>query len=163
MKKILATAALMIAVTTSAFAGTYGEVSYGTATATTGGVSLNHGVVRGIVGTTITPNIAVEGHAVVGTASATSLAKLDSSLGAFVKASYNITPTVGVFGRAGYVRNNWSSPFVGISGHDSGGAYGVGATYAVSKNSAVVLDYTQLYNQGGVRGSTITAGYKLNF
>jgi opacity protein-like surface antigen len=145
---------------------TYGEVGYGTVTVTVQGDELvSTGVVRGIVGKQLTKNIAVEGHAATSVGSSLEAAnggiKLDSSFGAFVKASHDLTPTVTVFGRAGYVRNNVSA--LGMSDHQSGAAYGVGASYAVSKNGSITLDYTQLYNKDDVRANTVVAGYKFKF
>lgn len=163
MKKLFTSAAIMLAISAPVLASTYGSVSYGTATVQANGVSFNHGAVRGIVGLDVTPNIAVEGHAVIGTGSASTVVKLDSSFGAFVKGTHNVSEKVDVFARAGYVRNNVVFPILGARGHESGMAYGVGVNYAVSKNSAVAVDYTQLYNKRGVRLNTVMAGYTFRF
>jgi hypothetical protein len=140
---------------------TYGEVGYGTISVNAGGASLSTGVVRAVVGKELTPNFSVEGHISAGTGSAVQAVKLDSAVGVFVKAKYEIMPSLDVFARAGYNRIN--ATVLGVSGHDSGGAYSAGASYALTKTSSVGLDYSQLYSKDGLKVNTTIASYKLKF
>ncbi len=165
MKKILATAALMIAASTSALATVYGEVGLGQYQERADGMTLSQNLVRGIVGKELTKNIAVEGHL------ATSINSIDNfpdtginhSVGLFAKFSAPVTDQFTVFGRVGVTQTNIK--VFGVDSTSSRGAYGVGTSYAFNKKVAATADYTQYTNSGGggVRMSTIMAGVNYKF
>lgn len=167
MKKIMIGAALAVAALAASAqtTGVYGEVAYGTIQAKNFG---DAGMVRLTVGKELTPNIALEGQLGAGTSTNSLVGnlvgvKVDSMVGAFVKAKYDVTPQVEVFGKMGYARGNFTA-HVGnmqVRAHDSDAAYAVGAKIALSKTSSIGVDYTQYGNDSSL--STTMASYQLKF
>jgi opacity protein-like surface antigen len=186
MKRIAIAAAAAIAMlSTAAQAQTsplYGEIGYTQFKIKEEGSSnLKPNALRGIIGYTLHPNVAVEGmlafgvgddgvtEDVVGVPVNFDL-KLQHAYGIYVKPKFNVTPQFEVFGRLGYTeakfKGTTSVPSLGlsVSESDSDGdvSYGLGAAYNFTPRMNVGLDYMRYSDKEGVKvdGVTLSFGYR---
>lgn len=144
----------------------YGEIGFGALTYNEPGLKLKPGMVRGLLGYQISPNVSAEGMLGVGSStdsapgSGASL-KVNSMVGAFVKAQANVTNSFAVYGRLGgaytKIRAN------GLS--DSGGsmAYGLGVSYDISKSLYLNADYMNYYDRNNQKIDGYSLGLGLRF
>lgn len=143
--------------------GLYGELGYTGLAYKAPGLKVNPGMVRGVVGYELTPQLAVEG--VVGlqggsdTASGTTL-RLDNMVGVFGKVQAPLTDALKVYGRLGVARTSLKAN--GVSDSDTGLAYGAGITYDLSKTTYLNADYTQYLDRRDrkLEGFTVGVGYR---
>ncbi|OWQ46022.1 hypothetical protein CDL60_15505 [Roseateles noduli] len=166
----IAAAALLLAGAAQAQAvkpALYGEVGYSFITIDAGGPDLEPGLLRGIVGWNVHPYLAVEGLLATGVKDDNTdgvKTKVSNAYGFYLKPKYDFGNGIQVFGRLGYVHTKIKSSFGGLSasGSDDDVSYGVGVSYAFSKQWYGALDYTSYYNKDGVKASGVTlgAGYR---
>lgn len=143
--------------------GVYGELGYTGLDYKAPGLKVNPGMVRGVVGYELNPQLAVEG--VVGlqggsdTASGTTL-RLDNMVGVFGKVQAPLTDALKVYGRLGVARTSLKAN--GVSDSDTGLAYGAGITYDLSKTTYLNADYTQYLDRRDrkLEGFTVGVGYR---
>ena len=141
----------------------YGEIGYTGLDYREPGLKVSPGMVRGVVGYDISPNLAVEGMLGLDsgsdTASGTTL-KLGNMVGAFGKVQAPLAEGVKVYGRLGVARTSLKAN--GVSDSDTGLAYGVGLTYDLSKNSYLNADYTKYHdrNDQKLEGLTVGVGFR---
>ncbi len=143
--------------------GVYGELGYTGLDYKAPGLKVSPGMVRGVVGYELTPQLAVEG--VVGlqggsdTASGTTL-RLDNMVGVFGKVQAPLTDALKVYGRLGVARTSLKAN--GVSDSDTGLAYGAGITYDLSKTTYLNADYTQYLDRRDrkLEGFTVGVGYR---
>jgi opacity protein-like surface antigen len=143
----------------------YGEVGYSGLNYKEPGLKVSPDMMRGIVGYQFTPNVSAEGMLGLGSGTKTdggtgSSLKVDNMLGAFVKLQAPLTDSLNVYGRLGAVHT--SLKVNGASDNGSSFAYGVGATYDLSKAVYVNADYTNYYDRHDqkIDGYTIGIGYR---
>jgi opacity protein-like surface antigen len=184
MKRIAIAAAAAIAMlSTAAQAQTaktspvYGEIGYTqfkVKDELSGSIKPN--ALRGIVGYTLHPNVAVEGMLAFGISDdsltfddgfgpVTTELKLQHAYGIYVKPKFNVTPEFEVFGRLGYTKAKFKWNDVGgESGSDSEGdvSYGLGAAFNFNPRMSVGLDYMRYSDKDGVKvdGVTLNFGYR---
>jgi outer membrane autotransporter protein len=162
---------------TTAFAaqaeGLYGEIAYTSADVKLQDMdgSKNYPVLRGIVGYQINPYVSVEGMLGFGVSDRNDnfvgipvKSKIDHTYGVFVKPQFQINDSIGIFARAGYARTKVSIEEPGYSESDTHGsfAYGVGATYNLTPQLSLNLDYMSYYDKNNAKanGPSIGVGYK---
>lgn len=141
----------------------YGEIGYTGLEHREPGLKVSPGMVRGVVGYDITPNVAVEG--VLGlnggsdTASGTTL-KINNMVGVFGKVQAPVTDAFKVYGRLGAVRTSLKAN--GVSDSDTSLAYGAGVTYDLSKTTYVNADYTVYHDRRDQKldGFTVGVGFR---
>lgn len=141
----------------------YGEVGYTGLDYREPGIKLSPGMVRGVVGYELSPNLSVEG--MVGldggsdTAAGNTL-KLNNMVGVFGKVQAPIADGVKVYGRLGVARSDLKAN--GVSDSDTGLAYGVGMTYDLTKTTYLNADYTKYYdrNDQKLEGLTVGVGFR---
>ena len=130
------------------------------------GFHANPQAIRGIVGYSFHPNLAVEGMAAFGTHGDSDQGvdvKLRSAYGVFLKPKYDLG-NFEVFGRVGYARTNARVSALGVSasGSDNDFAWGAGAAYNINPRTYVSVDYMRLDNKNSTRvdGWTLNLGYR---
>lgn len=149
----------------------YGELGYTWAKVTGGGASVKPGVLRGIIGYNVHPNLAVEGMVGVGVnddsqniAGTNVDGKVEHSLGLYLKPKVNVTPALELFARAGYAstRVKLDSPVGSASSTKGDWSYGAGLTYSFGRATYAGLDYMRYYNKDGIKadGVTLSVGYR---
>ena len=121
---------------------------------------------RGIIGYSFHPNLAVEGMAAFGTRSDSDQGvdvKLRSAYGVFLKPKFDWN-NFEVFGRLGYARTNVRASALGVNanGSDNDFAWGAGAAYNINPHTYVSVDYMRLDNKHSTRvdGWTLNLGYR---
>lgn len=144
--------------------GLYGEVGYTGLDYREPGLKVSPGMVRGVVGYDISPNLAMEGmvgvHGGSDTASGTTL-KLGSMVGVFGKLQAPLAEGVNVYGRLGVARSDLKAN--GASDASTGLAYGVGMTYDLSKTTYLNADYTKYYDRDDQKLEGLTLGVGFRF
>lgn len=175
MKKLMAIAAALMAaggVQAQTALPVYAELGYVGLTYSENGVpDIKPGVLRMLVGVEVHPNVAIEGMLGAGVKDDTVRlsgidvkAKVDSSYGFFIKPKINPTSDLTLFARLGYSNTRIKASAMGVSVSDSGGdaSYGVGLSYAFTKNAFAAVDYMSYYNKDGVKidGFSFGLGYK---
>lgn len=144
----------------------YGELGFGALTYHEPGLKLKPGLVRGLLGYQISPNVSAEGMLGVGAntdsvpGSGASL-KVNNMVGAFVRAQANVTPSFAIYGRLGGAYTKLK--INGVS--DSGGsvAYGLGVSYDISKRLYLNADYMNYYDRNNQKIDGYTLGVGLRF
>ncbi|UXH77292.1 porin family protein [Roseateles amylovorans] len=171
MKKIsVIAAALLLAGAAQAQSNTsavYGEVGY-TFVTIDAGTDLEPGMLRGIVGWNVHPNLAIEGMLATGVKDDNTFGlktKVSRAYGVYLKPKYDFGNGFEVFGRLGYADLKLKQSFQGASGTDSGNdvSYGVGASYSFNKNVYGTVDYMSYYDKDGVKGTGFTLGVGYRF
>ncbi len=142
----------------------YGEVGYTGLDYREPGLKVSPGMVRGVVGYELTPNVSVEGmvglHGGSDTASGTTL-RLNNMVGVFGKVQAPLAEGVNVYGRLGAVRSDLKAN--GVSDADTGLAYGVGMSYDLSKTTYLNADYTKYYDRHDQKLEGLTVGVGFRF
>ena len=130
------------------------------------GLDTNSQALRGIVGYSFHPNIAVEGMAAFGTHGGNDGGvdvKLHSSYGVFLKPKFDWN-NFEVFGRLGWARTDVRASALGLSADrtDNDFAWGAGAAYNINPRTYVSVDYMRLDNKHSTRvdGWTLNLGYR---
>lgn len=153
--------------------GIYGEVGYTSVNYSEPGYSLSPaGVIRVSLGKNFSDNLALE--AIAGfaatdgsltTSGVTVKGRVDSMYGFYIKPQAQLSDSVSVFGRLGWVSSKLTAtaPGVSISSSGSDVSYGVGASVKVAKNAAITFDYMTYYNKSGTKADGITAGVSFGF
>ena len=142
----------------------YGEVGYTGLDYKASGLKASPGMVRGLIGYEITPQLAVEGMVGLNAKSDTvsgSTLKLDNTIGVFGKAQLPVSDAFKLYGRVGVART--SLKLGGVSDTSTGLAYGAGATYDLSKTTYLNLDYTRYQDKDSKTLGGITAGVGFRF
>jgi opacity protein-like surface antigen len=149
----------------------YGELGYTWAKVSGDGGSAKPGLLRGIIGYNFHPNLAVEGMAAVGIKDDSRNiggvdvnAKVQHSLGIYLKPKFNVTPALEVFGRAGYASTQvkLDSALGSSSTRQGDWSYGAGLTYSFGRATYAGLDYMRYADKDGVKvdGVTLSVGYR---
>lgn len=141
----------------------YGELGYTALDYREPGLKLSPGMVRGVAGYEVTPNLAVEGMLGFNGGSDTasgSTRQLNNMVGVFGKAQTNVTDALKVYGRLGVARTSLKAN--GVSDSDTGLAYGAGVSYDISKAVYLNADYTKYYDRKDqkIEGFTAGVGYR---
>ncbi|MDH0868082.1 porin family protein [Mitsuaria sp. GD03876] len=130
-------------------------------------VSAKPGIIRGIVGWDVHPNVAIEAMLAGGAGDDSSnglTVKVQRSYGLFVKPKFAVTPEFEVFGRLGFAdtKVKLSSSQGSISDSDNSFAWGLGASYSFNKQFYATADYGSYYKKDGFKltGFTLGAGYR---
>lgn len=150
----------------------YGELGYSMVDISGNGVSAKPGVLRGILGADVHPNMAVEGMLGFGVKdddfSAGGVpfdAEVRHTYGVFAKPKINLD-RLEVFGRVGYARTKLrlSGP-AGFSSTDTKGdfAYGLGANFNISPRTYAGLDWMQYYDKDGTKADGFTVNVGMRF
>ena len=144
------------------------EIGYSWMGVRDGGLGLDASpqALRGIIGYSFHPNIALEGMAAVGTHGDNDRGvdvKLRSAYGVFLKPKFDWN-NFEVFGRLGWARTNVRASALGVSasGSDNDFAWGAGAAYNFNPRTYVSVDYMRLDNKNSRRvdGWTVNLGYR---
>ncbi len=150
----------------------YGEIGYTQINYKEAGYSIKPSVVRAMIGTEVHPNLAIEGMLGMGIADDSTTIRgvkvtgeINNTWGIFAKPKAAITPELDVFARLGYAKTKIAASVPGYSMTDSGGstAYGLGASYKLSKQVSANVDYMSYYNKNGVKGTGMTLGVGFKF
>lgn len=171
LKKLVAVAAVAL-VSTAASAqatnnnnGLYGEIAYTATTFKVDGLSgsWNPGALRGIFGTGLNDNLAVEAMLLLGMTDTTNLGvnvKLTSGAGFYLKPRVLIGDSLELFARAGWA--NVNSKVGKTDARDNGGSYGLGASYSFTKSVNLNVDYMVYNSQSGskIDGTSVGIGFK---
>lgn len=127
---------------------------------------------RVVAGMDVHPNLAVEGLLGLGvkvgdgtnSSGAATEVKLTNVFGLYAKPKMDVSPELQLFGRVGFASTNHSNK-VGTtttSKSDAGFSYGLGASYRISGDTSVGLDYMSYYNRKNtsIDGFTVSVGYR---
>ncbi|MCB2015918.1 MAG: porin family protein [Hydrogenophaga sp.] len=142
----------------------YGEVDYTGLNYKASGLKVKPGMVRGIVGYEITPNLAVEGMLGLNASSDSTsgmTAKIDNAIGVFGKAQAPLTDALKLYGRVGVVRS--SLKVNGSKDNTTDLAYGAGMTYDLSKTTYLNVDYTRYLDKNSQKLDGVSAGIGFRF
>lgn len=171
---LLAIAALFVAgVAHAQTAPVHVELGYTGTTIEEADATAHPGMLRGIVGVKVHPNIGIE--AMIGRGIYSDDVKKDGidtptrmriehSYGVYVKPSVQITPNLQLFARLGYAHSRVKLVEPGGSRSDSEGdiSYGAGLSYQFTPRIFGAFDYMSYYSQDGVKadGFTFGVGYR---
>jgi opacity protein-like surface antigen len=144
----------------------YGELGFGALTYKEPGLKLKPGMVRGLLGYQISPNVSAEGMLGVGAntdtvAGSGASLKVNNMVGAFVKAQANVTTSFAIYGRLGGAYTKLR--IRGASDSGSSVAYGLGVSYDISKNLYLNADYMNYYDRNNQKIDGYTLGLGLRF
>ncbi len=180
----LAALSLACVTTCAAFAqkapdSVYGELGYTQITLAAADGSfpaMKPSALRAIVGYEMNRNFSVEGMAAtgisdgsadvaVGGSTLTIKTKVDSMYGVFAKVKADVVPSLELFGRVGYSKENYTISASSTSGSGSvdGLAWGLGGSYVVSPVLALNVDYMSYSNKDGVKATGPTFGVAFKF
>ncbi|MGM9428059.1 porin family protein [Hydrogenophaga sp. MI9] len=169
MKKLVLVSLLGLAAVSAQAQSVYADVAYQMFDTD---LTTDPAAVRGIVGYKFNPNLSVEGMLGAGvrdgkdaSMGATAKVKLDRLAGIYAKSSFKVNDSFELYGRLGYV--NYKATASASAGKysakvsDSGSdvSYGVGASYYLSPNMSVNVDYM---NFGDLEGG-VAVGLKFSF
>lgn len=156
----------------------YGEIGYTAIEAkeSLAGMSAKYepSLLTGVVGYRFTPNVSLEG--MVGFGMGDDEVKLDgvgtglkgklgTSFGVFVRPSVQVSDSVELFGRLGFVRSEvkFSAPGFSQTGSDTSLAYGFGANFHLSKSSYLQANWTSYYDDDGVQLQGLGLAWGMKF
>lgn len=142
----------------------YGEVGYTGLDYKQPGLKASPGMVRGLMGYELTPQLAIEGMVGLSANSDTTKGtqvKLDNTVGVFGKAQVPLTDALKVYGRVGVARN--SVKLNGNSDSNTGLAYGAGLSYDLSKATYLSVDYMRYQDKNSKTLDGVTAGIGFRF
>lgn len=142
----------------------YGEVGYTGLDYKQPGLKASPGMVRGLMGYELTPQLAIEGMVGLSAKSDTTKGtqvKLDNTVGVFGKAQVPLTDALKVYGRVGVARN--SVKLNGNSDSNTGLAYGAGLSYDLSKATYLNVDYMRYQDKNSKTLDGVTAGIGFRF
>ncbi len=90
--------------------------------------------------------------------------KLTTVFGVYAKPKMDVSPELELFGRLGFANVNRGSKLGTSSSSDSGSSlsYGLGASYRITRNASIGLDYMSYYNRNDITitGFTASVGYR---
>ncbi len=152
----------------------YGEVGYGQLKLQEDrfGSEVDPGMARGIIGYTLSPNLAVEGHLGIGVKDDTVRlggvsvkGEVDNVVGAFVKPKVRLGDTVELFGRLGIASTKVKASSMGVSDSARGTdfSYGVGASFSLTPQLSLNADYMNYYDRKGIQLDGVTLGLGFSF
>lgn len=156
----------------------YGEIGYAAIgldfTDGTNTLKAGPGALTGVLGYQLHPNVAVEGFLGLGVAkdeielngSGTGIdAKVNNTVGFFIKPGINVTENVEMFARLGYLRTKLtlSAGGVSLSDTDTGAAYGLGVNVNLTKTSYVQANWMSYYKEDGVKAQGVALAYGVRF
>ncbi|AOF87236.1 outer membrane beta-barrel domain protein [Hydrogenophaga sp. RAC07] len=132
------------------------------------------GALTGVLGYQLHPNVAVEGFLGLGIVkdeiefNGTGIginAKVNNTVGVFVKPGVKVTENVELFARLGYLRTKLtlSSGGVSVSDSDTGAAYGLGVNLNLTKTSYVQANWMSYYKEDGVKAQGVALAYGVRF
>ncbi len=157
MKKLVLVAAVsLFSLAAQAQVKSYVEVGYTQLKATSGSLKATPGVLRGMFGYELNPNMGFEAMVAfgvndavvqVGDQNTVATATIENAFGLYLKPKAKLTPSLEVFGRLGYANSKGSGTINGLSASDTDGSfsYGAGFNYAVSPGASLNVDYMQYY------------------
>ena len=139
----------------------YGEIGYTQLKfSSEGETSFKPGVLRGIVGYDLHPNVAVEGMLGFGVKKDDD-SKISNMMGVYAKPKFSFGD-LEVFGRIGFTRIKAE-----IEGGDSDTGndvtFGVGVNYNISRTMNVGVDYMSYYKKEGIKIDGVTIGLGVRF
>jgi hypothetical protein len=132
----------------------YGELGFGALTYNEPGLKLKPGLVRGLLGYQISPNVSAEGMLGVGANTDTAAGsgaslKVNNVVGAFVRAQANVTSSFSVYGRLGGAYTK-----LRVNGASDSGS---------SKSLYLNADYMNYYDRNNQKIDGYTLGVGLRF
>jgi opacity protein-like surface antigen len=146
----------------------YAEIGYTTTKYSGVGAEWTPPALRGVFGSNLHENYAVEAMLLLGLADSSKLGvtiKAESGAGVYFKPKAKLGSHVELFGRIGWanintqVRSSFGST---TDAADSGLSYGFGAAFTINKAMSINVDY-MLYNEDNgskIDGATVGIGYK---
>ncbi len=156
----------------------YGEIGYTAieVKASAPGVSLKYepALLTGLVGYRFNPNLSVEGMVGFGLGDdevklngvgTGAKGKLGTSFGVFLRPSVQVSESIELFGRLGFVRSEVKVSAAGFteSGSDTGLAYGIGANFHLTKSSYLQASWTSHYDDDGVKLQGLGVAWGMKF
>lgn len=176
MKKLIAIAALLSAGAAQAQMAlpVYAEIGYTAVKYSEDGFGddIKPGILRGILGVEVHPNIAIEAMAGTGVKDDTIRfqgmdveTKVSRSYGFYVKPQIKPTSDLTLFARLGYADTKLKASIsnASISESDNDVSYGVGLGYALSSRAYVAADYMSYYDKDGSKAAGFTLGVGFRF
>lgn len=171
MKVIARTAAIaaLAFAAVGAQAQLYGELGYSGVNVDGNLSDVNLGMLTGVVGYGVHPNLAVEGMLAFGVNDdkvGGAKVELEHAYGLFAKPRVMLSPNFELFGRLGYVESKLKTSAPGyrsLRGGDGDWAYGVGANYYFDRNSYLGANYLRSYDKDGVTADGLTIGVGMKF
>ena len=176
MKKTLLVISLLAASSAFAADDTYAEISHMGLKYSEPGISAKPAAIKGIMGWKQSEGLAYEALIALGASDGNfrygivnGAVGVKSMIGFFTKASTKLGEGAELFARVGIVSTNIdqsaSAGTYRLSQNTSGGdfAYGVGLKYSISKDYALVVDYTNYYNKGDVKIQGLGVGVSFNY
>lgn len=131
---------------------------------------------RGFVGYTLSPHLAVEAMLVTGLSSDTikvngftvqgSSFDVDHGLGLYLKPSLRLADSVELFGRAGFARIRGTAAAAGAgsaSDSDSSFSFGAGLAYLLNARTRITADFMQYLNKDGFKANGYAIGLGFSF
>ena len=178
MKKIISIAAACLVMAGAAHAQQakaplYGEIGYTQLKYSAPGFpDAKPGMLRGIIGYDLHPNIALEGMLGFGVKDDSFNimgvdlnVKAQHAYGVFVKPKINPTKELELFARVGYTRFKTKVSVLGVSGSSSEGdfSYGAGLNYNITPTTHIGVDYINYYKKDGAKIDGLTVGVGFRF
>jgi len=142
----------------------YGEIGYTGLDHREPGLKASPGMVRGVMGYELNPNLAVEGMLGLNGGSDTvsgSTLKIDNTVGVFGKVQAPLTDALKVYGRLGVART--SVQLNGATDNETSLAYGAGVTYDLSQTTYLNADYTKYLDRNDRKLEGVTVGLGFRF
>lgn len=137
-------------------------------------VKFSPAAVTGMLGYQFTPNLAMEG--LIGLGAGEGKVKLNGvqtgvmgamnkTVGLFFKPSVAVSDRIDLFARVGWVHAELELSAAGVSrtSSGSGGAYGVGANFNVSKTSYIQASWMNYYKKDGIKIDGFNVAYGFRF
>lgn len=180
MKK-LAKLLVLTAIGTAAVAAhaqTYGEIGYAAVTYKEQGfgttVESSPKALRGLIGHEIVENVALEAMAGFGIGESSVVVagyttpitlKIDNLFGVYVTPKFKMNENITGFIRAGYAYSEGTMSYNGRSqsASTSDFSYGLGARFALDKNTSLSVDYMSYFNKANAKATGLTFGIGFKF
>ncbi|WP_144394728.1 outer membrane beta-barrel protein [Pleionea sediminis] len=146
----------------SAFAGDYFGVSYRSVSVESGSTDIDLNAIEGKYGRMFTENVGLESRFGLGIGDEDGIS-IDGSVSVFGVYRYKINDMFTPYGLVGYSSTEFG--FEGSSGSEglNDFSYGFGLDIAIDKKSAVNVEFTELFDNSGAEGSSISAGWIYSF
>ncbi len=132
------------------------------------GVNFDNSLIEGRFGYNINSTFAVELRAAGSVSDDNYLGvnvEIDSYVGAYVVAQLPLGKTLNLYGFAGAANVSITATGLGLSttGNDTDASFGVGFSVKLPRNSAINLEYTDLYRKDNIDISSVSLTYKLSY
>jgi len=183
MKTFVAASALFAvtaALSAPAAAQFYGEVSYVTTRTriVDSGFEFKSSptALRGFIGYSLNPNLAVEAMLVTGLSSDTIKASgftvpgssfdVDRGLGLYLRPSLKLADSVELFGRAGFARIKGTAALAGVGSDadtETSFSFGAGLAYLINPRTRITADFMQYLNKDGFKANGYAIGLGFSF